>query len=382
MRLDQIDLMMREAVADKTFPGGALLFSRSGEILFNRVYGVADIATGRPVAHQTYFDLASLTKPLATTLAILVLIHQRKLDLDREISAVIPEFSENEKTSIRIRHLLCHQSGLPDYRPYYLEIGKLPFPERKKALQQYLVREPLVSPPARQTIYSDIGFMILQWIVEAVSGIPLDRFVYRHVYGPLGIDDLFYLHTDTETPGPDMETSGPDVSGLEFAATENCPWRGYTIKGAVHDENAFVMGGTAAHAGLFGTAASVHRLLSALMAADAAYTEHPASGVERVLDSTLVRTFLSRQEHCERALGFDMPSAAGSSSGDFFNRDFTFGHLGFTGTSFWMDLSRFVIVILLTNRIHPSRANEGIRIFRPRIHNAVMQCIHQSAKGG
>lgn len=368
MTLDQIDLMMKTAAAEGTFPGGALLFSQSDEILFNRVYGITDIASGRAVTHQTFFDLASLTKPLAATLAVLVLIQQGKLDLDREIRDVIPDFSGNGWSGIRIRHLLSHQSGLPDYRPYYQEIGKLPFQDRKKALHRRLLRESPVSPHVRQQVYSDIGFMILEWIIESAAGMPLDRFIDRHLYRPLGINDLFYIHTNP---------LAPDTLNLEFAATENCPWRGYTVKGAVHDENAFVMGGIAGQSGLFGTAASVHRLLALIMAA---YDGHPAPGAESPLDPVLVRTFLTRQDCGDRALGFDMPSAAGSSSGDFFNRDFTFGHLGFTGTSFWMDLSRSVIVILLTNRIHPTRSNECIKVFRPRIHNAVMQYIFRRAK--
>lgn len=374
---DQIDVMMREAVAGKIFPGGTLLFSRAGEVLFDRVYGIADIADDKPVTHGTFFDLASLTKPLATTLAVMKLIQQGRLDLDRKISVVIPEFSDTEKSGIDVRHLLCHQSGLTDYHPYYLEIGKLSFHDRPAALQQYLIREPLVSAPGQQTRYSDIGFMILKWLIESVARAPLDTFIREHVYQPLGINDLFFISTKNPDPG---------LSDIEFAAAENCPWRGYTVKGAVHDENAFVMGGVAGQAGLFGTASSVHRLLAALLAVHAENEKNAANGppcqasaLHPVLDPALVRMFFKQQGSSGRALGFDMPSAAGSSSGDFFNRAHTVGHLGFTGTSFWMDLRQSVIIVLLTNRIHPSRANENIRSFRPRIHNAVMQYMHQAA---
>jgi len=370
MTIDQIDCMMREAVDAGVFPGGSLLFSRSGSVLFDRVYGVADIETGRPVTPRTFFDLASLTKPLATTLAVMKLIQQKKLDLDWEISAVIPEFSNSDKSDIRIRHLLSHQSGLADYRPYYLKIGKLPFHDRRAALQQCLVLEPLVSPPGQQTRYSDIGFMILEWLVTSAAGIPEDHFIYRHIYRPMGIDDLFFIRTKSPDPG---------LSDIDFAATEDCPWRGYTVKGAVHDENAFVMGGVAGQSGLFGTAASVHRLLAALMTV---YTGNNENTSHPVLDPALLQIFFKEHDHCGRALGFDMPSAAGSSSGDFFSRAHTIGHLGFSGTSFWMDLSRSIIVILLTNRIHPTRANNRIRLFRPQIHNTVMQYIKQMSDAG
>lgn len=376
MTIDQIDFMMREALDTGVFPGGALLFSRSGSVLFNRVYGFADIGTGRPITSKTFFDLASLTKPLATTLAVMKLVQQGKIDLDSEIGSVIRPFSDNDKSGIRIRDLLSHQAGLADYRPYYLEIGKLPIRERRVALQRLLVGEPLASAPGEKTCYSDIGFMILEWLVASLAEIPLDQFVYHHIYKPLGIDELFYIHT-SDKPDP------AKLSGIEFAATENCPWRGYTVNGAVHDENAFVMGGVAGQAGLFGTASSVHRLLAAIMTAyggdiEGLENDFDSADLTRVvLDPALVKIFTTELKHSGRALGFDKPSPYGSSSGDFFSRAHTVGHLGFSGTSFWMDLSQSIIVILLTNRIHPARENDKIRLFRPQIHNAVMQFIRQ-----
>ncbi len=379
MTADQIDKMMYNAVADGVFPGGALLFSRYGEVLFHRVYGIVDTTDPRPVSHRTFFDLASLTKPLATALAVMILIQQGKLYLDQEIGDLIPAVAGDEKSRIRISELLCHQSGLIDYRPYYRELGKLRSHERRSALERYLAAEPLILPPGRQTRYSDIGFMMLEWIVRIVAGVSLERFVDRYVYHPLGIDDLFFIPTgDTDNLCVVSERVGRD-----FAATENCPWRGYTVKGAVHDENAYVMGGVAGQAGLFGTASSVHRLLSFIMTLYDGDAENVATRTRRrylsspVFESLLLRTFLKQQGSSGRALGFDMPSAAGSSSGGHFSPTHTVGHLGFTGTSFWMDLSRSIIVILLTNRVHPSRANERIRWFRPRIHNAVMQYIQK-----
>jgi CubicO group peptidase (beta-lactamase class C family) len=210
--------------------------------------------------------------------------------------------------------------------------------------------------------------MILEWLVAAAAKIPLDQFVYRHIYRPLGIDDLFFIRTES----PDF-----GLSGIDFAATESCPWRGYTVNGAVHDENAFVMGGVAGQAGLFGTATSAHRLIAFLMTAYAGNNENSS---HPVLDPALVHIFFKEHDHCGRALGFDLPSASGSSSGDFFSRAHTVGHLGYSGTSFWVDLSQSIIVILLTNRIHPTRANHQIRLFRPQIHNAVMQYIKNKCR--
>ncbi len=198
--------------------------------------------------------------------------------------------------------------------------------------------------------------MLLRRVVEAVGGLRLDRFAARRVYRPLGLEDLFFV-----------DLNRPAVP-REFAATEVCPWRGFLLEGQVHDENAWCVGGVDGQAGLFGTAGAVGVLLSALMAA---FEGRDGAGP---FDAGRVRELLSPGRPGARALGFDTPSAQGSSSGNRFSPR-TVGHLGFTGTSFWIDLDRRVAVVLLTNRVHPSRANDRIRAFRPGIHDAVMDAL-------
>ncbi len=228
---------------------------------------------------------------------------------------------------------------------------------------QSLIKEPMIYPTGKKVLYSDLGFMILCRVVENLTGMRLDHLVDETVYRPLGMTDLFFLSTD-----PSNGNLVEHKERFEFAATEQCPWRNRVLEGAVHDDNAYVVGGIDGHAGLFGTAGGVHALLTELLAA-----YHGYSGND-IFQSDHVQFFLKERYGSERALGFDKPSMPDSSSGKYFSKN-TVGHLGFTGTSFWMDLDRKIIVILLTNRVHPTRENEKIKDFRPKIHDAVMNCI-------
>ncbi len=352
---------MKKAVAEGVFPGGVLHVSKKGKIRFHQAYGTADIVSKRPVTVETVFDLASMTKPLATTLSIMKLVERKKLSLDQSLGMLIPGFAGTEKEAITVRHLLVHRSGLPDYRPYYEKLREIPREKRKKAIRELLTEEALIHPIGKKTLYSDIGFMILCWMIEEISGKRLNDFVTDEIYAPAGLKDLFFI--DLESPEKNAY-----LLNKEFAATENCPWRGRVLIGEVHDDNAFTVGGIDGHAGLFGTADEVGKLLLLLQSL---YHGHVTKSV--LLPET-VRQFLSRQGHTGRVPGFDIPDVGKSSSGQYFSEK-TVGHLGFTGTSFWMDLEAEINVILLTNRVHPSRDNDRIRAFRPEIHDAVIKNI-------
>jgi CubicO group peptidase (beta-lactamase class C family) len=352
--MKQVERLMKDAVANNVFPGGVLLVSQDRNIVFFEAYGDANLFSGRKMAKETVFDLASLTKPLATALAVMELIRQSRLTLTDHLGSILPLFKNTDKERIRIENLLYHNSGFPDYRPYYQLVNKLEPGQRKVALRELLIKEPLIHPPGRQVVYSDLGFMVLCWVIEAVAGIRLDRFVLENIYRPLGLKSLFFVPLDKKMPDE------------EFAATERCPWRGILLEGVVHDDNAYSVGGIEGHAGLFGTAGDVFDLLSELMAV---YGGSVSTGV---FDIDLTRRFLSLNKQNGRTLGFDTPSSKGSSCGRYFSKR-TVGHLGFTGTSFWMDLDRSIVVILLTNRIHPSRDNDRIKTFRPKLHNTVME---------
>lgn len=356
MDMTQIEQLMQQALEDNIFPGAVLLVSQNNQFVFHDAVGFRDLFTGSPMTTDTVFDLASLTKPLATALAVMVLVQQNKVGLDQNLSDVLPAFKKDAKASIKIKHLLYHNSGLADYKAFYKKIEYLPLKERKAALRTLLVEEPLVHPVGSRVVYSDIGFMILEWLIEEICGKRLDHFVSEMIYNPLGLDNLFFI---------DLQAAPKPVV---FAATEQCHWRQQIQSGQVHDENAYVAGGVQGHAGLFGTATDVHSLLSHLLAA---YHGRPST---QIFQPDMVRLFFRRSAGGDKALGFDTPSLSGSSSGRFFSHN-SVGHLGFTGTSFWIDLDRSIIVILLTNRVHPTRDNEAIKAFRPVLHDAVMQFL-------
>ncbi len=351
---------MAAGIDSGVFPGAVLLAARGEEILIHRAFGVTDIFSCAEVTADTAFDLASLTKPLATAAAVMVLAAGGALTLDAPLAGVLPEFRHTEKAGVSIVQLLTHTSGFPAWRPVYRALRRMPQHDRKPALERMLVAMPLVDRPGRRTIYSDLGYMVLAWVVERVSGQAMDAFLDASVYGPLGVGGLFF-------PGP--EYPGPDDS---VAATEFCPWRNVLLSGRVHDDNADAAGGVAGHAGLFGTARGVHRLLSCMLAAC------HGDATPGVLPQDLVRRFFTPWGRSGRTPGFDRPEGPCSSAGRHFSIH-SVGHLGFTGTSFWMDVDRRIIVVLLTNRVHPSRSNIGIRAFRPLIHDDVMEMVRRGS---
>jgi muramoyltetrapeptide carboxypeptidase LdcA involved in peptidoglycan recycling/CubicO group peptidase (beta-lactamase class C family) len=355
----EIDSLMAEATRKFVFPGAVLLFSKNEEVLFHKAYGIGNIIKNFPVALNTVFDLASLTKPLATTTSIMALVRDGKLTLEDQLGQILPEFKNSDKNEIRIEHLLSHTSGLPDYLPYFRILEKYPLHERKSQLRQLLLDTHLKNSIGHTTLYSDLGFMILSWIIERTAGVRIDRFVTDEVFSPIGLTNLFYQDFYEEK------------KMVDFAATEICPWRKTLIEGVVHDENAYAVGGIEGHAGLFGTAEDIHRLLKHMLLI------HNESLSIGLFPTHVVKTFLQRWNSFDRSLGFDTPSDKNSSAGHFFSRD-SVGHLGFTGTSFWIDLQRSIIVILLTNRIHPDRNNEKLKKFRPVLHDTIMGNILKS----
>lgn len=355
-KMKRVDKLMQQGVAEKIFPGGVLLVSQEGEVIFFNAYGFANLYSRAPMTPEMVFDLASLTKPLATTLAVVRLIQQDKIRLEQFLGELLPDFEGTDKAEVKIEHLLYHNSGLPDYRPYYKSLNAVAKNSRRSALRTLLIEEPLIESIGKSILYSDLGFMILAWVIERIAQRRLDHLVGDDIYQPLGLNHLFFIADNL-----------PGNRGL-FAATEKCPWRRKVLEGQVHDENAYAVGGIEGHAGLFGSAADIHRLLIELL-----FTYHGQKGAD-LFNKDLLHQFFERLPGTDKALGFDTPSEKGASCGTIFSRN-SVGHLGFTGTSFWMDLERSVIVILLTNRVHPTRDNEQIRKFRPKLHDRVMEAL-------
>ncbi|MCP4114053.1 MAG: serine hydrolase [Desulfobacteraceae bacterium] len=345
---------MERAVRESVFPGAVLLASRGADIRFHQAFGVADLGTGEPVTNGTLFDLASLTKPLATTMAVLDLVQQGRLRVEQPLGELLPGVTGTDKAQVTVDDLLRHRSGLPAYHPYYKALMGFPPEERRDRLRNLIVNEPLVYETGRKELYSDLGFILLAWVTEILSGSRLDRHVREKIHAPLGLDRLGF-----------RGVGAPLEKGV--AATEDCPWRKRVLKGEVHDDNAWAVGGVEGHAGLFGTAFQVWMLLKEIL-------DGVSFKATRVIDGALIRRFAARKPGYERAAGFDTPSGTHSSAGRFFSAA-SLGHLGFTGTSFWMDPVASIIVVLLTNRVHPVRSNEKIRKFRPEIHDLVMEML-------
>lgn len=349
--------MMEKAVSRGIFPGAVLLCAKGDDIVFNVSFGRANIFENEKMETTHIFDLASLTKPLATTLAISKLIEKKKTGLYQELGSILKPFSQTSKAKITVDMLLRHTSGLPAYKEYFKKTGEKKFFSRQY-LRQLLVDQNLENPINSCQAYSDPGFMILSWIIEEVSGQRLDVFVSENIFIPLGINHLFFVDLHSAT-------SGSDHCGKKFAATQVCPWRGRLLVGEVDDENAWAAGGIEGHAGLFGDAFSVFVLCCELL-------KILQGRQTKVLDPFVLQELLKKnpKNQYDMVAGFDTPSKQNSSAGQFFSRS-SIGHLGFTGTSFWIDPEAALTVVLLTNRVHPLRSNEGIKQFRPVLHDLI-----------
>ncbi|MEW6076249.1 MAG: serine hydrolase domain-containing protein [Thermodesulfobacteriota bacterium] len=353
--------LMEEGVARGVFPGGVLHVRRNRRDLFHEAYGQADLFSRQPMTRDTVFDLASLTKPLATAPAVLKLADEGRLRLDDAVGDILPEFRGTDKHAITPVQLLLHTSGLPAHREYFLTLARLPRQERDQALLRLLAGEPLEYAPGRHQVYSDLGYMVLKYVVEKVSGKRLDVFVHEFLYAPLRIHDLFFIDIHREDPAA-LEVMRTERA---FAATEDCPRRGCLVKGMVHDDNAYEAGGVAGQAGLFGTTTAVARFLDALL--DIHGGETPVG----ILSRETTALMLAPKPGSGRTYGFDTPDRENSSAGRLFS-DTTVGHLGFTGVSVWLDIARAVTVLLFTNRVHPRRDHNELKAFRPILHDAVM----------
>jgi CubicO group peptidase (beta-lactamase class C family) len=373
MDFHPVENAFEQAVAEGVFPGAVLLVSNHDEIVFERAFGCRSLAPRKtPMELGTIFDLASLTKPMATTVAIMLLVKEKKMRLDDLITRVIPMYGVFGKNLTTVRQLLNHSSGLPAWKAFYDEIIKLERAGRinfvaSRAAKNYafeqIHRERPLTAPGDQCLYSDLGFMILGEAIEVLTGNTLDRFCHDKIFKPFGLRstgfvDLTQLRTRRLQPVEDM-----------IAPTENCPWRKKILCGEVHDDNAYAMGGVVGHAGLFSSARDVHAFVVRM--------NRCFEGRDAYLPQQLVQEFFKKDESSLNpnfALGWDTPSSERSASGNLFSKH-SVGHLGYTGCSLWWDLEKNCHVVLLTNRVHPTRKNEKIRDFRPYIHDQIMKVL-------
>ena len=358
-RLDSLVGYVRNEVDSGAFPGAVVAVGRRGGLALLTGVGVYGLDDPRPVDANTAYDMASLTKVIGLTTAVMILVDQGKLSLDAPVQRYVPGFVGRGKERVTLRHLLTHSSGLPAWRPLYIEATT-----RSTALT-LTDTTPLTAEPGRLTVYSDLGAIVLTQVVESVTGERLDRFLDREVFGPLGMTSTRF------SPPPEWrDRIAPTERSLD----------GTIIRGTVHDENSWRLGGVSGHAGLFSNAPDLARFATRLMDTwHARLTPGPRPGVNPpILPSELVREFTRRQNvvpGSSRALGWDTPSE-GSSAGTRLSAT-AFGHTGFTGTSIWIDPEKDLFVILLTNRVHPTRENSRILRVRPRVADLAVGALNQ-----
>ncbi len=373
MGWSEVEKAFGDAVERGAIPGATVVVRVGNDLAFEGAFGFRSIVPERtPMKIDTVFDLSSLTKALATTVAVMLLTRDGKLRLDDRVTRFFHNFGVHGKTGVTFRHLLAHCSGLAPWRPFYERVaeversGKVNFMASygaKEFVYEEIHREKPEATPATRAIYSDLNFIALGETVEKVSGGALNRFSRDKIFRPLGLRatdfiDIALVRSRRLEPVADM-----------FAPTEVCPSRKRLLVGEVDDENAYAMGGVSGHAGLFAPVREVDQIARELIACWA--------GRSDFIPKKIVREFWSRDKTVPGstwALGWDMPSAQGSSSGRHFSPD-AIGHLGFTGTSIWIEPAREIAISIMTNRVHPRRDNQAIREFRPRIHDLIMEAI-------
>jgi CubicO group peptidase (beta-lactamase class C family) len=323
----RLDSIVRLGLEQGAAPGAALAVGRFGRLVLLKGYGATDYAPGAPAAEPTtLYDLASLTKVIATTTAAMILEEEGKLDLSRTVQSYLPEFSAPDKATITVRMLLTHRGGLEAFAPLWKE-----FRGRADYLTQINAR-PLANPPGTKVVYSDWDFVLMGLIVERITGTTLDAFTAARVFAPLGMSSTRFTPDTTDA-----------ALMRRIALTALDTLRGQ-LHGTVHDPNAWALGGVAGHAGLFGTARDL-AVFAQMLLNGGTY-----GGVRIVKPTTIARWTSVQDVASSRALGWDTPSAV-SSAGRFFSPR-SFGHTGYTGTSIWVDPERGLFVVLLTNRVN------------------------------
>lgn len=351
--------LLEEGRDQGVYSAAVALVGKNGELLWQGAAGRASRdPESPPVTLDTIFDLASLTKPLATTMALMLLADRGLLNLSTTLGEILTApWLPAGKRPLTLKSILAHRAGLTAWRPFYEQVLAAPPEARPNLLIRLAAAEPLEYEPETATVYSDLGFMLLKDVVEKVSGQDLASFCRRELYEPLGLDVLGFQ--------PKLRLN---MKQFTLAATDETSSPGCPAIGDVHDDNARAAGGVAGHAGLFGAGPEVFALIARLYRAYCGHDEGLGISPE------IVRQFLTPVAPGARTPGFDVPTQGQSSAGRYFSPR-SVGHTGFTGTSFWLDLKRGQMIVLLTNRVHLDRDLDKIKAFRPRFHEAACRVL-------
>jgi CubicO group peptidase (beta-lactamase class C family) len=349
----RLDSVVRLGLEQGAAPGAALAVGRYGRLVYLKGFGTTDYAAGAPaVDAATMYDLASLTKVVATTTAAMILEEEGKLDISRTVQSYLPEFNAPDKAALTVRMLLTHRGGLEAFAPLWKDT---------RGRADYLAKinaRPLANPPGTKMVYSDWDFVLMQDIIERITGTTLDAFVAARVFGPLGMTSTRFLPDTTDA-----------ALMRRIAPTEKDSLRGQ-IHGTVHDPNAWALGGVSGHAGLFSTARDLAIFVQMLQNGGS------YKGTHILTAATITRWTAPQDPRSSRALGWDTPSDV-SSAGRYFSPR-SFGHTGFTGTSIWVDPERGVFVVLLMNRVNPRGLATRHTQLRRDVADAVQAAIHDA----
>ncbi len=344
---------LQQAVERGATPGAVALVNMQGQTLCHTEVGHASLTPRKKgMKKDQIFDLASLTKVVATTTSILMLWDEGKLQLDDPVSKYLPELDRPDKRAITLRHCLSHTTGLPPFQKYYDKLTG------REAYLKAIATEPLQYKTGTERRYSDLGFILLGLVVEKVSAQPLDEFARNRIFTPLKMEQTRYLPTGSLKNG----------SASRYASTEECPWRKRVMTGVVHDENAYALGGVSGHAGLFSTATDLERFGRMLLG-------HGEYEGVRILSPEAVAQLNTCQSPAfapQAGLGWLLKTDK-ESVGGFLSSPRSYGHTGFTGTSLWLDPENQVVAILLTNAVHPSREKAASGSVRLEFHRIVSQ---------
>ena len=346
----EIDNLMQEAIKDEIFPGAVLAVGHRGRLVYHKPFGKFTYdKDDQEVTKKSIFDLASVSKVIGTTSAAMFLYDEGLLELDKKVIDYLPKFNNNGKDKITVRNLLLHNSGLIAFVEYYKKF------KTKEEVIDAIMNSKLKYPTGTDYVYSDLGLITLQQIIEKLAGKPLDIFLKEKLFDPIGMKRTMY------NPGAEFLY---DVLPTEV----DDYFRMTTVKGKVHDENAYLLGGVAGHAGLFSTAEDLSKFMQ-MMLNGGIY-----GGKRYFKESTVANWTIKQTEQSSRGLGWDTKSEGASSFGNKFSLN-SFGHTGFTGTSVWADKDNDVYIVLLTNRVHPTRDNRKIVRFRPILSNAIADAV-------
>lgn len=367
--LDEVDRIIRSALIDSASAGAAVAIGRRGKLVRLRGYGTLDYDDARAATPATIFDLASLTKVVGTATGAMILEAEGRLDLDALVGRYLPWWKSGDarKNAVTVRQVLLHRAGLPAFQAWYRDH------EGPESYKKAIHDQALEYDPGTRTVYSDLDFMVMGFIIEAISGTSLDRFLADRVFVPLGMEDTGFR---------------PDSALLpRIAPTEvDTLWRKTHVHGVAHDENAYAMGGVAGHAGLFSTVWDLSIFADLMLSGGvlAHCTPKVGSGVAcsdprpdsvRLFPAETVARWTRRHDATSsRTLAWEVPEGANSSAGRFLS-DAAFGHTGFTGTSIWVDPELDLYVVLLTNRVNPSRGNDRHLALRRAVAAAAARAI-------